>query len=824
MPSNSPNYATGEIYGPVSQTVGPYQAGQYVSAGDWAQWQQQASKLYQAQGQAAQAVAQAGGSAAQAQAAQAQVGQQVQQQLASTQLVSPPAPTQNPAPTGGVPTMPPSGQPSQPYASTRGSAAAPTSLALNSNLRGAGPTTSDLTGRSTSTDITSRAGTGGGVGQAPASGARTVGGTPVDTSGGAPTSTLPGSSPAPSGTYTPPGNGTYGAIPNYVGGDITQMAQNNRDLAVAEGQPLLNQFGYQYGLQQGNAAGYQSAANEAYDPTTNPFGFTPEQSASISGTPFTAANGYAAMAPQAVQSATGQVYGDINDLSDAGQKAQQSTSAGLAGDVGAYAGLAKGYVDPTALNVSNEFTSDYNFSPQDEQNIIEQAGVNAGQAGQAQSDSIARAAAAAGNSSPLAVAAAEDRARYTGQINASDAMTNASIQAKQLALQTELQKEQTRLGAAQTYANTGLTAAGNVNTAAMNAGEYSGTQEQGILQNQEQELQSAGENLLQQNLGEQGTEAGLSQTAEQQAAARALTEAQQAKTDQSAYRNYLTSEQEAGSQNANVAGQQQLGAYGAQTGAENQATQGAISNYAIPGLWQSLLSGITGAIGRVPPITINTGGGGGIPGPAGAPGSPGAPGAPGTSTGGSGTTYPGTTTYPGSPTTSPGSSTPAPRNPRGTSSSTITYPGLPTEPTGGTGEEPLPPLGPQPTGPYQPYPIEPPEEPGPGEGEGGGGGDDGGYGGVDDGYSTFPASASPTPQYAYTDQPSGGYSTQPSSSSGYGSQPSQPASTNAYGSTSSSQPAHQPQTATSGWTSYMPQKQRTNYVGGGGSSTTNSYV
>lgn len=114
--------------------------------------------------------------------------------------------------------------------------------------------------------------------------------------------------------------------------------------------------------------------------------------------------------------------------------------------------LAAGYqsaIDPNYLSTSQEFNTNYNFTPQDEQAFVDRAGREAGLRGQAERDALERNAAAAGNTNPLALAAAQSRNRVQSSIAASDAINNARIGARELGLNTTAGKEQMRLGAEQ---------------------------------------------------------------------------------------------------------------------------------------------------------------------------------------------------------------------------------------------------------------------------------------------------------------------------------------------------------------------------------------
>lgn len=148
----------------------------------------------------------------------------------------------------------------------------------------------------------------------------------------------------------------------------------------------------------------------------------------------------------------------------------RATVGGMAENVrGAYADAAgnvrnsldsgeastRSYLDRSKLGLSDEYNRDYQFGARDQQDIESRAGRTVGFQNQADEDRLLRDANAGGNTSPLALEASRNRMRQTGAVNSADAMTDARIQAKQLALTTAQNRENTRLGAEQNYANLG---------------------------------------------------------------------------------------------------------------------------------------------------------------------------------------------------------------------------------------------------------------------------------------------------------------------------------------------------------------------------------
>lgn len=116
------------------------------------------------------------------------------------------------------------------------------------------------------------------------------------------------------------------------------------------------------------------------------------------------------------------------------------------------AGRTRATIDRGALTASPEYLDQYQFGPQDQQRYVDTAATSEGIATQAALDRMRTEAAMSGNVNPLALAAAESRARQTGEVGAGDAVREARVQAKRLGLDTLQQREATRLAAEQGYA------------------------------------------------------------------------------------------------------------------------------------------------------------------------------------------------------------------------------------------------------------------------------------------------------------------------------------------------------------------------------------
>jgi len=150
-----------------------------------------------------------------------------------------------------------------------------------------------------------------------------------------------------------------------------------------------------------------------------------------------------------VRGAVGSYRGDLGHaLSD--------YSGGIHGALGMGEANVRGSYNPADLSLNPEFNQNFQFGDRDVQNMVDRAGRTIGQTTQGDIDRTMRANAASGRSTgPLALAAALDRERLTGNVTAGDAMTDARIAARNQQLQTMAQKENMRLGAEQNRAALG---------------------------------------------------------------------------------------------------------------------------------------------------------------------------------------------------------------------------------------------------------------------------------------------------------------------------------------------------------------------------------
>ncbi len=315
-------------------------------------------------------------------------------------------------------------------------------------------------------------------------------------------------------------------------------------------------------------------------------------------------------------------------------------------------------IDPGKLGQSGDFVGRYRMSNQDVQDMATQAGTTTGQKSQAQEDSIRRAAAAEGNSSPLAIAAAEAQVQRQGDADAGDAMLNARIAGKQMQAGREQTIEAGRvagqrdisgrqMNAAETLGQQGLTSSetlGGQKVAAANTQEQNRMQgEQDVANRQfdaanvggqagiatenrvgqqrqdtaryNQDTSLANEKYIDQAaaarsrdlaLNRQGTTADIQNTGFNQGMTTDTSNAQGAKTigdarrtGEQEYRGYLTGQQQQAQQGGTTARGQQIQNAGQQTSGLNQtsANQGTYnvgSSNANTALAGTVISGVEG--------------------------------------------------------------------------------------------------------------------------------------------------------------------------------------------------------------------------------------
>lgn len=147
--------------------------------------------------------------------------------------------------------------------------------------------------------------------------------------------------------------------------------------------------------------------------------------------------------------ATGGLKSGMSDaINPAAQnKALGDEGTGLVSSFGDEKTATEAAVDPSKLGVSSDYASTEKMTPQQQQDIETAAGTSVGNRYQSDIDQLNRSAAAQGNTSPMAVAAATRDYERDAAAQAGDAETNARIAASNAAAGREQTAETTRLGA-----------------------------------------------------------------------------------------------------------------------------------------------------------------------------------------------------------------------------------------------------------------------------------------------------------------------------------------------------------------------------------------
>ena len=265
-------------------------------------------------------------------------------------------------------------------------------------------------------------------------------------------------------------------------------------------------------------------------------------------------------------------------------------------------------INPAQLGLSSQFTTNYNWTPEDSQNIINAAGRNVGMQTAAIQDQLQRQADAAGSQAPLALSAALARQRQTGDVASADAMTQAAIQAKQQELQVQQQLEQMRLGTQQdistrqmqeatTMGQSGIAAEENLLSgragAALQTG-LEGINEQNTIAGQEAQLTQAGELAAQQRAqamaqnrqqisqANQAAQFQRGSYTDQATSQRNTQMADAARADQTQARQDVRNEEQTGYNESNSGMAGQLQTFGNVTGAQAASSAIAIKAAQLP--------------------------------------------------------------------------------------------------------------------------------------------------------------------------------------------------------------------------------------------------
>jgi hypothetical protein len=442
--------------------------------------------------------------------------------------------------------------------------------------------------------------------------------------------------PAPQrGTF----GGPVGSQPDLNTHDPNKLIRNAQTYAYGQGQNLDTQMAQEQQYQAGLEQRYRPGMEQAYGQLQQTPGYTAEEQTGMLRTPevygYQATQGqFQGMNPNATETAgiQGNPYG--------GRDIAVETSANMTGDLGKTAGQLSGMEQQQAVDQGNTVNGygsvalnnlgagqgavrgaiDYNklglnatadqrmqMTDKDVQDIENQAGTTVQNRYASAIGDLARNANAAGNATPMAVAAARARLENQSAAGAGDAMTNARIQATQAQRQATAQAEGMRLGAEQGYAglssaneqelaqrnlaNTqywGQMANANANTLAANRyanTQYAGTERANATMNTGQMrlgAQQQGEAAAQQrasdlyNTRRQNAQYGIDTTygqgmgiaGQQSATTQQIGQARQA--GQGEYRGYLAGQTGAASAGVQQGFENRGKTYATETGSANQ--------------------------------------------------------------------------------------------------------------------------------------------------------------------------------------------------------------------------------------------------------------
>lgn len=504
-----------------------------------------------------------------------------------------------------------------------------------------------------------------------------------DPSGGFTPSTLPGPAGAPVPAYNVPG-----ATGNITGTTSPgQMTSQNRIYAATTGGDIMANIGSQMGYYGGLQEQYRQAADQAYQQLAKTPGYTPGEAGQINvdysqfNTPESALQ-QRQLTPQEQAAITGDPNAPVSALQgglDAEGKMLNQYQSGVGQQLQAYQGDLSGQVSNYGAGVGGAATDlgkgltkaqggfskldtavnqpGLGFDPNatekqltdaDVQEMKTAAGTRIGNQYQTAEDQLQRQAAAAGNTSPLAIAAANARLQSQEAADQGDAEVNADIAAKQAQFQRAQGIEAQREGAVQTQAGMQAGAATTEEAAAQAAAGLAGTQDiyaqeaigqQGVnaanTYNQAALNQIGNYGQFSTNVAGQmaGQQYGAALTAEQEAQQRAQAIAQNRQattadiqntqygqgtgsaqmTSQGAqavgqarqqglsqYRNYLTGQQGTSQTGAQTAQGQQIDAFKGTTSAMGGAAQTQEANKNAPTVGGQILGGVIGNLTRPP--------------------------------------------------------------------------------------------------------------------------------------------------------------------------------------------------------------------------------
>ncbi len=342
-----------------------------------------------------------------------------------------------------------------------------------------------------------------------------VTGLPIDPVTGQPIQQQPGpAQPAFNSIYGSPQNAV---LPNTIADPNAPMQNRytqNQNIIGARGDQINNEALYNMGYYGSLVPGYQSQMDQQLDSLKNQPGYSPDQQAKIGvdyGQFQTTPGEYSAMAgdpafaqKKAEQGTAGEgamlnAYGEnlSGEVGNYGKGVEGATDqygnaitdatgkygAGVGGAVGGLKSGLEGAQNWDTLNGAvNSKGLDFDpngtekqLTDQDVQSIKTAAGTRIGNQYRSAEDTLERQAAEAGNTSPMALAAARARLMTQEAADQGDAEANADIGARQAQYQRAAGIEGQRLGSEQTKSGMRATAGTTEEAAAQAAAGLAGT-------------------------------------------------------------------------------------------------------------------------------------------------------------------------------------------------------------------------------------------------------------------------------------------------------------------------------------------------------------
>lgn len=266
---------------------------------------------------------------------------------------------------------------------------------------------------------------------------------------------------------------------------------------------------------------------------------TREEQGQIRGNPYAASRYFnrgalTGMTNEAVgreRAATEGLRSGLNEAIDPEQSnaAVQNQMVRMGSAFGDESGRLKSAIDREKLGLDSDFAA-RQMTDRDAQDMQDMAGRTVGNRYRSAQEDVARRAAAEGNSSPLAIAAAREQLERDSAADAGDAMTQARIGARQAQFGRARDIEGMRLGTEQDISSRGMQAANELGGRQMQAIEKAGSDElENAQQQQALRLRAAGQGgqadietayrtgqqTLDTEQQNQNTEMGLAQRGEQ---------------------------------------------------------------------------------------------------------------------------------------------------------------------------------------------------------------------------------------------------------------------------------------------------------------------